>query len=217
MRLAILSANLGAFDKVVKPVEQELPEGIESVTYHCFTDSDFPPMVGLTPRMQYRIPKMFGWQMFPDYDYYLWLDGSVSLQRPDCLRWYMEQLGDGDIAFFKHPSRRNIRQETAHIEEHLKLGKPYITKRYANGLHQEQLKDIQLDPEFKDNKLYASTAFIYRDSEAVRDAMRLWWLHTSRYFTVDQIALPYVVKDLDVKILNEPIYKSGYISLVSHH
>lgn len=217
MKVAILSANLNSFDKTKEPVDQELPEGIDSVTYHCFTDSDFPPITGLTPRFQYRIPKMFGWQMFPGYDYYLWLDGSVSLQRPDCLRWYMEQLGDADMAFFKHPTRRNVRQESEHIEEHLKLGKPYITSRYKNGLHKEQLADIQLDKEFKDNKLYASTTFIYRDSEEVRDALRMWWLHQSRYFTCDQIALPYVIRNLAVNILDEPIFKSGYISLVSNH
>jgi len=219
MRVCILSANLGSFDKVVEPVEQELPEGIESVSYHCFTDEDFPPITGLTPRLQYRIPKLFGWEMYPGYDIYLWLDGSVSLRRPDCLKWYVQQLGDGDMAFFKHPSRRNARQETAHIEEHLQRGKPYITTRYKNGLHKEQLAEILSDRDFKDDKLYASTVFIYRDSEKVRDALKLWWLHQSRYFTCDQIVLPYVLWKCNLKVntFNEPIYKSGYISLVSKH
>lgn len=218
MKIAILQANLGDFDKPVDPVEQDLPDNNE-LTFHRWTDDDFPPITGLTPRFQYRIPKMFGWQMFPGHDIYIWLDGSVSLRRADCVKWYLEQLGDGDMAFFKHPSRRNIRQETAHIEEHLQLGKPYITKRYKNGLHKEQLADIQLDKDFKDDKLYASTVFIYRDSEKVRDAMRLWFLHQARYFTCDQIALPYILwkHGLKVNIFNEPIYKSGYLSLVSHH
>lgn len=216
MKIAILQANLGNFDKPVDPVKQDTKH---EIVFHRWTDKNFPPITGLTPRLQYRIPKMFSWQMFPGHDYYLWLDGSVSLKRPDCIDWYLKELGDGDIAFFKHPTRRNIRQETAHIEEHLKLGKPYVTERYKNGLHKEQLADIMLDKDFHDNKLYASTVFIYKDNEAVRDAMRLWWLHTSRYFTVDQIALPYILwkHKLNVKTLSEPIYKSGYISLVSHH
>ncbi len=218
MKVAILQANLGNFDTPQDPVKQDLPEGV-SVTFHRWTDDDFPPILGLTPRLQYRIPKTFGWQMFPDYDFYIWLDGSVSLKRPDCVRWYLEQLGDNDMAFFKHPTRRNIRQETAHIEEHLKLGKPYITKRYKNGLHKEQLAEIMLDKDFKDDKLYASTAFIYKNNEQARSALRLWWYHASRYFTVDQIALPYVLwkYGLKVKTLDEPLYKSGYISLVSNH
>ena len=155
---------------------------------------------------------------FP-HDFYIWLDGTVSFKRPDCVKWYLDQLGDNDIAFFKHPSRRNIRQEVDHIEEHLKLGKPYISSRYKNGFHKEQLDEIMLDKDFRDRNLYASTLFIYRDSQPVRDALRLWWTHQSRYFTCDQVALPYILwkSGLKVKTLDEPIYKSGYMSLVSHH
>lgn len=221
MRVAILSANLGNFDKVVKPVDQELPDGISEVSYHCFTDTDFPPIMGLTPRLQYRIPKLFGWQMFPGYDYYIWLDGGCSFLRADSLKYYMEQLGDGDIALFKHPTRRNIRQESAHIQEHLDLGKPYISTRYKNGLHREQLEYIQNHGAvgFKDDKLWASTTFIYRNTSKVNQAMTFWWTMQSRYFTCDQIALPYVlwVHELIVKTFDQPIYKTGYMSLVSKH
>lgn len=222
-QVAILSANLGNFDKPIEPVDQELPEGIESVTYHCYTDSDFPPITGLTPRFQYRIPKMFGWQMFPGYDYYLWLDGSVTLKRTDSLKWYLEQLGDADMAFFKHPNRNSIKEETDHVDAYLtrrlgtKRGQEYMIRRYENGLHKEQLADILLDKDFVDDRLYASTGFIYRDSETVRDALRLWFLHQARYFTCDQIALPYAIRNLKVATMHEPIFKSGHISLVSQH
>ncbi len=217
MKLCILSANLGNFDKPIKPVEQELPNGIDLIEYHCFTDADFPPITGLTPRLQYRIPKLFGWQMKPGFDYYLWLDGSMSLTRPDCVRWFMDQLADGDIALFKHPWRHTIEQEVDHIEEYLLKGDRYITSRYKNGLHKEQLADIKLNKDFTDNTLYASTTFIYRDSAHIRDVMRLWWLHQSRYYTCDQVVLPYVVRDSDVRILSGNLFKHDYIELVSKH
>lgn len=213
MKLAILSCILGGFDTPVDPVEQSVP-----FYFHRFTDSDFPPITGLTPRLQYRIPKLFGWEMLPNYDYYVWLDGAVSFKRGDCLTWWLNQLGDGDIAFFKHPSRRNIRQEVEHIQEHLELGKPYITARYKNGLHQEQLQVI-LDSGYKDRSLYASTAFIYKNTPQVQEFMKDWWYYQSRYFTCDQVPLPWLLEKhkLKVKTLDEPIYKTGYISLVSHH
>src|ERR1035437_88783 len=99
MRIAILSANLGGFDTTPQePVKQDL-----AVTFHRFTDKDFPPIIGLSSRFQYRIPKMFGWQMFPGYDIYIWLDSSMSLQRSDSVQWLLDQLGNADMAFFKHP------------------------------------------------------------------------------------------------------------------
>lgn len=217
MKLAILSANLNSFDKVVKPVEQELPKGVDQIAYHCFTDNDFPPITGLTPRLQYRIPKCFGWQMSPGYDYYIWLDGSMSFTKEDSAKWFVDQLGNADFAVFKHPYRSTIQEECDHIEDHLNQEKPYITSRYKNGLHKEQLADIQLDDSYEDDHLYASTAFIYRDSEEVRDAMRMWWLHQSRYYTCDQLAFTYALRGLAVKVIHENPFKASHLTHASKH
>jgi hypothetical protein len=218
MKLAILSANLNNFDTVKPPVDQTLPEGIERIDYHCYTDDDFPPITGLTPRLQYRIPKLYGWEMFPGYDYYIWLDGGCSLLRPDCVEYYLEQLGDADIAFFKHPTRSNLREEVAHIQEHLDLGKPYITSRYKNGLHQEFLDKI-LTEGYPDKTLYASTVFIYRNTDKVSNFLEEWWKLQSRYFTCDQVQLSYALwkHNMDVVTFDQPIYKTGFMSLVSKH
>lgn len=213
--VAILTANLGGFDTNTNPVEQDI-----SVTFHRWTDDNFPPITSLSGRFQYRIPKLFGWEMFPGYDAYIWLDGVTSFKRSDSARWYLEQLGDNDIAFFHHPQRKSIKQEVGHIEEHLRLGKPYISARYKNGLHKEQYEHIlKTTPDYKDDKLWASTSFIYRNNIAVRLFMRDWWFHQSRYFTCDQVPLPWLLwkHNLKVKDFDEPIYKTGYMSLVSHH
>jgi hypothetical protein len=219
MKVAILTCILGNFDTPVDPVPQDLPEGVEEIAFHRFTDEDFPPITGLTPRLQYRIPKLFGYEMFPGYDIYIWLDGSVTLKRPDCVKWYLEQLGDADFAFFKHPTRRNIRQESEHIEEKLQQDHWYITPRYKNGLHKEMVNVALSDSDFKDNVLYTSTAFVYRASLEAIKALQLWWLYQSRYYTCDQIAQPFAMfkADAKVNVINENQYKIGYLSLVSHH
>lgn len=215
MKIAILTCILGDFDTPHDPVKQDTEH---EIFFHRFTDEDFPPITGLTPRLQYRIPKCFGWEMYPDYDVYIWLDGSCTLKRPDCVEWYLKQLGDNDIGFFKHPSRRNVRQEIAHIEEHLALGKPYITSRYKNGLHREFLDKV-IKEGYHDRSLYASTLFVYKNTFAVKQALTDWWTLGSRYFTCDQVQLSYVLwkNELKVRVFDEPIYKSGYMSLVSHH
>ena len=218
MKVAILSANLGAFDKEVDNCMQELSGDVE-MTFHRFTDKDFPPCVGLTPRLQYRIPKMFGWQMFPGYDFYLWLDGSMSMQDPHSLMYFVDRCRDNDIVVFKHPWRNTILEETAHIEDHLKKKKPYITTRYKGGFHQQQYEVIKADKGYQDTVLYASTAFMYKNTPQVRGALSLWWQHTSRFFTVDQIAMPYVFwkAGLKVKVIPDNQYHFKYLTLTSKH
>lgn len=218
MKLAVLTANLGGFDKNVEYCPQHLPHGVE-VTGHRFTDKNFPPCVGYTPRFQYRIPKMFGWEMFPGYDVYLWLDGSMSLQYPGSVTWFLEKLGDADIAVFKHPWRNTIKKEVDHIEDHLQKGKPYITSRYKGGLHKEQYEVIKSDKSYKDDCLYTSTSFIYRNTKKVQIGLTAWWTMQSRYFTCDQVSMAYVLRkcNLDIKVINENQYKIPYLSMTSPH
>lgn len=219
MKIAILSANLGDFDDTVDPVKQDLPPGVSAIAFHRFTDADFPPIIGLTPRLQYRIPKLFGWQMFSGYDIYIWFDGGITFKRTDSVKWYLEKLQDADCLFFKHPWRSTIKEEADHIERKLKENQSYIVPRYKNGLHKEQLAECLSDPGFVDNALYASTVFVYRNTPKVQEAMKMWWYYQSRYFTVDQIALPYVIykNNLNIKVIKENVFKFTHAGLVSHH
>lgn len=212
--IAILSANLNSFDKPIEPVEQN-----RSFTYHCFTDQDFPPITGLTPRLQYRIPKLFGWEMFQGYDTYMWLDGSVSFNRPDCLEWWLEELGDSDIAFIKHPDRHSIKEEADYIDRRIKKGNEYLINRYKNGQHQEQVQEAYKDQSFKDNSLYATTAFIYKNVPVVQQMMKDWWYYQSRYYTCDQVNLPVAIHKSGVKVksIDANLFKCPYLSFLSKH
>lgn len=223
MKLAILTAVLDDFDTIVDPVKQFLHNPTIEYDFIRITDKEFPPIKGLTPRFQYRIPKYFGWQMYPGYDYYLWLDGGVSLTSDKSLAYFYNRCLDRDMVVFKHPWRNSIAEEVQHIDDYLnrksgtKKGQDYLIRRYENGLHKEQLKDIQYDTDYMDDHLYASTAFMYRDSERVRDAFRNLFLHQARYFTCDQLAFTYCIKDLDIRELDEDVFKNEYIGRVSNH
>ena len=218
MRIAVLTANLGKFDADVLNIKQKLPENVEMMFYR-YTDQNFPPITGLTPRLQYRIPKMFGWQMMPGYDYYLWLDGSMSLQDKMSVDWFIKKAKTVEMVVFKHPWRKTLKEETDFIEAKLKEGNKYITSRYLNGLHKEQYNDIMEDKTYVDDKLYASTVFMYQNTERVREMMKLWWIHTTRYFTVDQIALPYAIRKSGVSVyeIEDSPFKCKYVSVTSKH
>jgi hypothetical protein len=214
MSIAILTANLGNFDTPVDP-----PTQTAEFTFHRFTDEDFPPITGLTPRLQYRIPKTHGWQMKPGHNVYLWMDGTFTLGLSNSLAYLWNQLGDADILLFKHPNRDTITEEVQHIESHLKAGKPYITSRYKNGLHKEQLQVCLSDLNFTDDRLFTSTVFMYRDNPRVRQMMVDWLFTSVRYFTCDQIALPYLVwkHKLKIKVIEENQYQFPHLQEVSKH
>jgi hypothetical protein len=223
MKVAVLTANLGSFDTGIPSKEQILPRDVEAIRYWEFTDTDFPPIEGLSPRLQYRIPKMFGFEMIPDYmykpDIIVWHDASMSFQREDSIAWLLEQLGDGDAAFFEHPWRSSIEEEVNHIEQKLQEGNKYITSRYKNGLHKEMYELIKKDYTYRDNWLFASTAFIYRNTPNIKRFMKDWFFYQARYYTCDQVHLPYVMykNSLDINVINENVFKCPYISLVSKH
>ena len=215
MKLAIISANLGNFEPEVEWAKQTIP-GVE-IAVKRFTDESFPPRINMSPRLQARIPKMFGWEMVPGFDCYLWVDSSRGLLRPDAAEWFYKQAQGVDLVLFKHPHRRTIKEEAEFIRERMdktKHKRDYLRVRYTGELIDEQLQAI--DKDYTDNCLYASTAYFYWDTPKVREGLRDWWFHTSRYHAVDQLALPYLVwkHKCSVKVLNEDVYNCQYIPVV---
>jgi hypothetical protein len=130
MNIAVLSCILGNFDTPVDPVPQNIP-----VTFHRWSDENFPPITGLSPR-----------------------------------------------------------------------------------LHKEQYAEIQKYA-YADNRLYASTSFIYKNNAQTRRFLEEWWAQQSRFYTCDQVVLPFLLDSysLKVKTFNEHIYKTKYMSRVSTH
>jgi hypothetical protein len=208
--IAVISANLGGFEqKIVENVEQ-------SVKYDLFrfTDATFPArMQAMSARLQARIPKMFGWQMAPGYNYYLWVDSSCALLHPDSIKWFLDQLGDNDIAVFKHPDRNTIQEESDYLKKRLAMPDTYITSRYKNELIDEQMAEIN-EPTLP---LYATTAFIYRDTYDMRKMFKEWWYHTSRYHIIDQLSLSYAFKQsliYKIKVIPDNFMKIPYLTCV---
>ena len=63
-------------------------------------------------------------------------------------------------------------------------------------------------------ELFASTAFVYKDSPAVRAALKEWWYHTSRYHSIDQLSLPWAIRDLKVRVIPDDYLKTPYLEYV---
>jgi hypothetical protein len=110
------------------------------------------------------------------------------------------------MAVFKHPNRNTIQEEADYLRHRLAISCPYISPRYTNEDIDGQLAEI--DPKAV---LYASTSFIYKNSEKTREALKEWWYHISRYHSIDQLSFPWVTRNLKVNVINKPYMKCGFL------
>jgi hypothetical protein len=186
-KIAVISASLGGFDKPVEHTNQ-----LVKADYFMFTDENFPRRFNaMTPRLQAKIPKMFGWQLKPGYDYYLWLDGNLRLAHQESIQYFLDALENHDIAVLKHPDRDTVHWEYRYNWRALHSNAPsnYMKARYENEFLDEQM--AVLDP---NDQLVNGGVFMYRNTPAVWAMLKEWFYHVCRYQVNDQIPLPYVLK-----------------------
>jgi hypothetical protein len=216
VKIAIITANLGKFDPIVSPVKQKVSEDIEYKIFNINDTNFLPRTKSMTSRLQARIPKMFGWQFAPDYDYYIWVDASFTISHKYFITHMLDKCNGYDIALFKHPDRNTITEEANFIKKRINEGCKYLISRYENELVDEQLEACLSDKEFKDDQLFATCSFIYKNNDNVKNLLEKWWVHTSRYHVVDQLSIPYLAKksSCKVNIIRDNIYKIPYLTYI---
>lgn len=211
-KIAVISGASGGFDEKPKHIEQSV-----NADYFYFTDDNFPLRNSMTPHLQAKIPKMFGWQMVPNYDYYLWLDGNIALNNVDALKYFLEEIEEHDIVVLKHHRRNTIKWEARYLERALKEQSIYMVNRYNNEFWKEQYWAITDNKDYKDDKLYIGGIFMYRNTKEVQESLKEWWYHVSRYCIQDQISFPYAIRNLKVKVLDHDHTKWDFIKKVKHN
>ena len=215
MKIALISANLNNIDVRVKHDSQILPTSVHLSDYY-YTEENFPlRSKSITPRMQAKIPKLFGWDLIPGFDIYIWLDASFKLTE-HAVQWLLDQLQYADLAVFRHPSRNSILLEADHLIKRLTgkvMRSQYICDRYTNEWLEEQLNAYLSDSSFLDNRLFACGCFIYRPTNTVKELMHNWWWHITRYHINDQLSFPYVLSKSHVEFntINSNIFKCPYL------
>ena len=217
MKILIVSANLSDFDKPSEHVPQT--DVGADVDFYTFTDKNFPPRSkAMTPRLQARIPKCFTWQMLPGYDYYMWIDGNLTLKHEHSLKHFFEQCQGYDLVALQHHRRPNIRQEVRYIRKGLREQSTYLVERYQNELLAEQYKAIQQDKEYVDDLLLLSGVFMYRNTFKVQAAMKEWFYQITRYHIIDQTGFVYAMKRAGLKINALPdLYNDCWFLKVNRH
>ena len=221
MRICVSTANLGSIDADnVQHVMQAIPDAW-SVDYFGYNDSNLPARhCALHPRLQAKIPKMLAHESHPGYDYYIWLDGSIAMTRPDFITWLVEKCRNHDMALFRHPYRHSIKDEAEYCYSEMHQGNRYLIDRYQNEPMLEQINHYLADPTFNDRTLFACGVFIYSRSIVKYDnnIMSDWFYHNARYSVQDQLSLPFLIHKHRIRhnAIDEGIFSNPYFTFIGH-
>lgn len=200
MRIAILTANIGAIDEIKGIPRQTIP-----VDYFCYYDNNLPfPLPNLGDRLRSKYVKIQTHRFLHDYDYFIWIDGRVEISADIFAEEMIRGLGDSDVGIFKHPERQTIGQEYEFILSQLKAGNPYLVSRYgyqAMEKEYEYAKGIRID----NSRLYSCNVFVRKNTPETKQAFNEWWDKCIEFSNFDQClfscTVPYLcsVVELDRK------------------
>jgi hypothetical protein len=212
-RIVVISANLGKFS----PTPQNHVDQNMIVHSIYLDDSNFPPRTkALHPRLQAKIPKMFGSDFAAGYDYIIWCDSTLTFTSVETVWWLLNGIGAADIAFFAHhDGRTSIRQELEFMQQYDRDS--YLEDRYDTEPLEQQVSTYLADPTFVDDKLFSAGLFIYKNKAPVRAMLSDWFTQNARWSVQDQLSLPYVLSkhpNIHYHVLPGNLLDNEY---VSHH
>jgi hypothetical protein len=202
-RVLVMTANTGASgsNDMVEQVGTE-------VDFICIDNDNYPLRNNsLSPRMLGKMPKMLAWEMYPGYDYYIWIDIRFKFSRSDAVGWFINQLHDNDAAFFVHPGRNKIIDELIFVENEITNNNEYFISRYSGENMRSQVETYLADPEFVDNTLFAAGAFIYTPTLVANESynlMKEWFYQNCVWSVQDQLSLPYVLQKFNTRYTTIP-------------
>jgi hypothetical protein len=119
-----------------------------------------------------------------NYDYYIWIDGSISLR--DNFVNNINEIIDKNVNLvnFKHSERNNVKDETAFS---------IPMKKYKSQNLQQQY-DSYVSAGFPDTQgLFENTVIVRRNNSVINTLFDDWWEQNKQYSYQDQISYPFVL------------------------
>jgi len=125
-----------------------------------------------------------------DYDYYIWVDGSMNLKN-NFIDNMINLINNGnELINFKHNKRDNIKDE-------VELSASW-SKYYDQNL-QFQYNDY-IKNNFTDKEgLFELPIICKKNNDRINRIFDMWWIHNLKYSFQDQISYPYVLWELNDK------------------
>jgi len=162
------------------------------------------------PRRNARYHKLLSHEMFPEYDFTIWIDGSVVLKISP--KELVEEMGDADILTSYHPNRKTVFDEAEECKR-LFLDIPSVIDVHVKKM---------LDNGFRDDVGLAETKVVVRRNVPSVKKFNSTWFHELVTGSLrDQVSFPYVAWLTEPKIKYMPPItlqpdKFDYIKSINH-
>lgn len=187
-RVALICANIGKFDPILKVEEQEYKCDI-----HYFTEATLPfPLPNLNDRLKSKYIKIQTHRFLPNYNAYIWIDGSVEVTNERFVKDIIDGLQGHDIIVSLHPERKNVYQEIEYILDSIEAGKEYLIKRYADQPFEEEETFYKNKGLPQSYPLYVTRFFARWNRSFINDAFNDWWNGCLEFANFDQTMFSYI-------------------------
>ncbi len=198
-KIAIYTAIFGDKDTLKEPIK------FEGVDYYCFTDNKevksdiyqiklYDPIFS-DPTRSAKIFKILPNVFLPEYEYTIWIDGSIET-KPGFIK-LLDYLREGDIVMFKHSHRDCVYDEAA-----------ACVKRNKDNhlLIKQQIKYYYKEGYPKNNGLNMAGIIVRRNhSGDVVKFNEAWWEQIQKFSRRDQLSLNFVAWKNNINIITVPV------------
>lgn len=135
------------------------------------------------PRRNSRAPKILAHQYLSNFEYSLWLDGSMRLRVP-VQELVSRYLRDADIALFRHPDRCCVYEEAVVCADR-NLDDPDVISN--------QMSEYRRNGYPENSGLHEAGVILRRHSKSIETFNNAWWSEMCRHSCRDQLSLDYVL------------------------
>ncbi len=202
----IYSAVAGAYDRL-----NSSPEILSDTDHVAFMDKESfalqpPPSpwrvksiehTQSDPNRMAKVYKILPHIFFPEKEYSLWIDGSVSLKIPFTMSRLIElYLSKTDLCIFRHSSRNCIYEEA-------KVCK--VKKLDSTQLIEDQISRYKKQGYPKNAGLVEATIILRRHSPELIEFCQSWWEEISLGSRRDQLSFNYVARKLNFQYTFFPL------------
>jgi len=192
MKIAVITANIGGFDKCNAMPEQDI-----AFDRYYIDDANCPyPAYKIDNRMKAKIFKMLGHKIWPEYDVYVWIDGNIRVKAGNFISRIVNTMEGGDVVISNHSERSSVYEEANFIYTELKKGHKYLRARYSGDLIMDEVKSYGEGLK----GLYWCGCFARLNNEKVNKAFDDWYIDNTLWSYFDQNSFVYEMHKHQLKL-----------------